>query len=111
MAVHAFAHPALALLGDEARLVVLIDEVVQIVIGLENHVTASPAIAAAGAAFGPGGFAMEGDAALAAAAGAGEDLDLIDKHASFLRSPSRGTPERVHKIHSPAPHLIFPVVQ
>ncbi len=80
VAVHALAHAELAMLGEESGLVELGDEVVEVVVGLEDDITAAAAVAAVGAALGAVGLAAEGDAALTAVAGAGEDLDLVDEH-------------------------------
>ena len=66
--------------GDEPRLVVLGDEIIQVVVGFEDDVAAAPAIAAAGAAFGPELLPLESDATFAAVTGAGIDLDLVDEH-------------------------------
>jgi hypothetical protein len=38
--------------GDEARLIILGDEIVQVVVGLQNHAAAAPAVAAARPALG-----------------------------------------------------------
>ena len=80
VAVAAAAHSELAFFGDEAGLIELREQVVQIVIGLEDNIASAAAVAAAGAAFGNECFAMKRDAAFAAVAGAGEDFDFIDKH-------------------------------
>jgi hypothetical protein len=78
-AVHALAQPLLAVLGQQAGVVKLRHEIVQVVVGLKDDAAAAPAIAAAGAALGTVGFAQEGDASLAAVAGAGIDFYFIDK--------------------------------
>ena len=80
MAIHAFAHAALALRRDEAGLIILRDEIVQVVVSLENDIATPPAIAAARPALGDVGLAMKRHAALAAVAGARADLDFIDEH-------------------------------
>jgi hypothetical protein len=69
VAVHALAHAGFAFRRDEARLIILRDEIVQVVVGLQNHAAAAPAVAAAGAALGDVGLAMERDAAFAAVPG------------------------------------------
>ena len=78
-AVHAFALARFALLGQEAGVVELRDQIVQVVVGLKNDAAAAPAIAAAGAAFGTKRFAQKRDASFAAVAGAGIDFYFIDK--------------------------------
>jgi hypothetical protein len=80
VSVHAFAKALLAAFGNEAGLVVLGDEVVEVAVGLEDDAAAEAAVAAAGAAFGGEGFAAEGDAAFAAVAGAGVNFYFIDEH-------------------------------
>ena len=51
---------------DEARDVILADEIVQVVVGLQNHAAAPSAVAAARPALGDVSLAMERDAAFAA---------------------------------------------
>jgi hypothetical protein len=63
-------------------LIELVDEIVEVVAGLEDDVPTLAAIAAAGAAFGTVGLTMEGDASLSSMASSGKDLDLINKHGS-----------------------------
>jgi len=69
-----------AFLGNQARLVVLRDEIVQIVIRFENHVPAAAAVAAAGPALGTIFLTLKGNTAFAAMAGAGEYSNLVNKH-------------------------------
>ena len=80
MAVHAIAHAESAVLRDEARLIILGDEIVQVVVGFEDHVAAAPAVAAAGSALRTILLALEGDAPFAAVAGPRVDLDLVNEH-------------------------------
>src|SRR5579862_194231 len=80
MAIHAFAQAHFAVFRDEFGLVVLRDEIVQIVIGFEDHVAATPAIAAAGAAFGTILLARESHAASATVTRARVNFYLVDKH-------------------------------
>jgi hypothetical protein len=49
-------------------------------VGFENHVAATPPVAAAWAALGAILLALEGDAPFAAVAGAGVDLNLVNEH-------------------------------
>lgn len=79
-AVHALAHAPLTAFGDEAGLVELIDEVVEVVIGLEDDVATPAAVPAAGAALGAEGFAEECDGTFAAVTGTRVDLDFVNKH-------------------------------
>jgi hypothetical protein len=96
-------------LGDEARDVKLVDQVVEIVVRLQNHAAAAPAIAAAGAALGNVGFAMERDRAFAAVTGAGENFDFVNEHGLALtldlflnrnqfRGRAKGEPGRPREI-------------
>ena len=79
MAIHALAQAALAVRGEETRHVILLDEVVQVVVGLQNDAAAATAVAAAGAALGHERFAMERDAAFAAVAGFRVNFDFVYK--------------------------------
>src|SRR4051812_48307087 len=79
--IHAFAHAVLAILSDETRLIVLADQVIQIVVSLQDHVTTAAAVAAARTALGPIFLALERNAAFAAVSRAGVDFYFIDKHA------------------------------
>ena len=74
--------PRFAVLGDEARLIILRDEIVQVVVGLQNDAAAAPAVAAAGAALGDIGLAMERDTAFAAVARPRVNFDFVNEHAS-----------------------------
>ena len=78
--VHAIAHAESAVLSDEARLVILRDEIIQVVIGFEDNVAAAPAVAAARSALGPILLALEGDAPFAAMASPRVNLDLVNEH-------------------------------
>src|SRR5580704_6521691 len=80
MAVHTLTHARLTVLGDEPGDIILLDEVVEIVVGLENDTAAATAVAAAGAALGDIGLAMKRDTAFAAMARAGVDFYFINKH-------------------------------
>ena len=66
MTVHALAHAVFAVGREQARDVILLDEIVEVVVGLENDAAAAAAVAAAGAALGHERFAVKGDGALAA---------------------------------------------
>src|SRR5205823_6234856 len=77
--VHAFAHAVLTVLRKEPRLVVLRDEVVQVMVRLQNHVAAVPAVTAGRAAFGPERFPEEGHTTFPAMAGARENFYFVDQ--------------------------------
>ena len=89
-AVHALAQSRLAVLGDEPGIVELGHQIVQVVVGLKNDIAAAPAVAAAGAAFGPEGFPQKGDAAFAAVSGPPIDFDFINKHERYPQQKRRG---------------------
>ena len=61
-------------------LIILGDEVVEVVVGLQNHAAAAAAVAAAGAALGDVGFAMERHAAFAAVPGPRVNFDFVNEH-------------------------------
>ena len=71
-------------LRDQPRLVILGDEIVQVVVGLQNHVAAATAVAAVGAALGTILLALESHAAFAAVARARVDFDFVNEHANSL---------------------------
>ena len=89
MAVHALAQAGLADLGDEARLIILGDEVIEVVVGLQNHAAAAPAVAAAGPALGDEGFAMERDTAFAAVPRPRVNFDFVNEHCSNVGADVR----------------------
>ena len=80
MTVHAFAHATFAAERDEARNVILMDEIVQVVVSLQNHAAAATAVAAARPALGDVSFAMECDRAFAAVAGLRVNLYFVNEH-------------------------------
>src|SRR5882724_7462546 len=80
MTVHALAHAAVTGFGDEARDVILLDEIVEVVVGLEDDAAAASAVATAGAALGDVSLAMERDTAFAAVAGLGVNFNFVDEH-------------------------------
>lgn len=80
-AVHAFAATLVAIVGDQAGFVELADEIVQVVVGLEDHAAAATTVAAARPALGTVGFAREGDRAFSTVPGAGVNFDFVNKHA------------------------------
>jgi hypothetical protein len=56
------------------------DEIVEIVVGFENNITAAAAVATAGTAFRAIRLAEERHASLTAVSGAGEHFDFVDEH-------------------------------
>src|SRR5436305_14891898 len=78
--VHPFSQTIRTILGDQARLVILRNEIVGIVIGFENDIATAPAIAATGAAFGPVFFPLKGNAAFAAVARSRVNFYLVNEH-------------------------------
>jgi hypothetical protein len=79
-AIHSFAQAGMAFFGEQSRLEMLSDEVIEVVIGLKNDIATASAIAATGSAFGAVGFSEKGDTTLAAVAGARKHFDLVDEH-------------------------------
>jgi hypothetical protein len=82
MAILALA--MLPILGDEARLIKLRNEIVEVVAGLKDHIAATPAIAAAWATLGHEGLPAKSDAAPASTAGARVDFHLVDEHGVII---------------------------
>ena len=89
VAVHAFAQAGFADLCDEARLIILRDKVVEVVVGLQNHAAAAPAVAAAGAALGDVSLAMERDTAFAAVSRPRVNFDFVYEHEFLNRIRTR----------------------
>jgi len=71
-----------AVLSDEARLIILRDEIVEVMVGLQNHAAAVPAVATTRAALGTKLLALERDTAFAAMPRPRVDFDFINEHAS-----------------------------
>ena len=80
MAVHALAHAAFADRRDEARDIILPDEIVQVVVGLQDDAAAASAIAAARAALGDVSLAMERDTAFAAVPRLRVNFYFVNEH-------------------------------
>jgi len=89
VAVHALAKARFAGLGDEARLIILGDEVVEIVVGFEDDVAAASAVAAAGSALRTILFALESDAPLAAVACPSRSRQTTNEGDNVMRSEAR----------------------
>ena len=80
LAIHALAHAALTTLCDEVRDEELLDQVVEVMVGLQDHIAAAAAIAAAGATFWNVSFAVKGDGTFSSMTGPGGNFDLINEH-------------------------------
>jgi hypothetical protein len=80
MSIHSFAEAWFAVFREETRLIELVDEVVEVVVGLEDDIPSATAVTAAGSSLGTVRLPEEGDATFAAMPGAGVNLDLVDKH-------------------------------
>src|SRR6266404_4946834 len=80
VAVHAFALAVLAIFRQQPWLIILRDEIVQVVIGLQDHVAAAAAITASRAALGPRRLPQKSDTTFSAVTGARENFDFVDKH-------------------------------
>ncbi len=86
VAVHALAHARVAARRDEARDVILPDEIVEVVVGLQDHAAAASAVAAARAALGDVGLAMERDAAFAAVPRLRVNFYFVNEHDCFFQT-------------------------
>ncbi len=82
--VHALAHAVMTVFREQPWDVILLEEVVQVVVGLQNHAAAAAAVAAARSALGHERFAVKGDGSLAAVAGAGVDFNFVNEHEGGL---------------------------
>jgi len=80
MTIHALAEAALAFGGNQSRLVVLSDEIVEVMVGLKDHIPTASAVAAARPALGDILLALKGDTAFAAVACSRINFDFVDKH-------------------------------
>lgn len=78
--IHALTHATFTTLGHQVGDEELLDQVVEVVIGLQDHIAASAAIATAGTTFWNVSFAVKGDSAFSSMTGTSENLDLIDEH-------------------------------
>ena len=85
MTVHALAHARVAARRDEARDVILADEIIEVVVGLQDDAAAAPAVAAARPALGDVSLAMERDAAFAAVPRLRVNFYFVDEHEIILR--------------------------
>jgi hypothetical protein len=85
----------LALVGNQSRDVILVDEVIEVMVGFEDDAAAATAIAAAGAAFGTVSFMNKGYASGAAVAGLRVDFDFVNKQNEKARRLPRRKNERL----------------
>jgi hypothetical protein len=70
----------MTIFGDEARTIVLINQVIEIVTGLEDYISSSPAVAATRTTLRPVSFADERHGALPPVPGTCVDFYLVNKH-------------------------------
>jgi len=80
--VHALAQAMPAARCNEARHIILLDEIVQVVVGLEDDAAAAPPVAAARAALGDVSFTMERDGTLAAVPRLRVNFYFVNEHDS-----------------------------
>ena len=80
LAIHAFAHAALTTLCHQVRDEELLDQVVEIVVCLQDHIATSAAIATAGATFWDVSFTVKGDGTFSSMTSTGGNFDLINEH-------------------------------
>jgi hypothetical protein len=72
----------LAILGEQTRLIVLIDEIIEIVIRLKDYTAAQTAVATVRSAFGTELLSTKSHAALSAVPGTSEHFDFVNEHES-----------------------------
>src|SRR5439155_12825404 len=77
---HSFAHASFTVVGGQSRSIILRDQVIQIVVGSQNHVSSAPAISSARTALRDERFAMKGNAAFAPVSRASINVNFIDEH-------------------------------
>ena len=82
-AIHPFAHACFAIFSDQAGRVELGDEVVQVVVGLQDHVAPSAAVASAWTALSDKGLPVKSYTPFPSVPGLGVNLDFVDKHGNF----------------------------
>ena len=85
LSVLALASTRIPVLGVEVRLVVLVDEIVQIPVCLKKDVAALTPVAPTGTALGAEGFSEKRDAPSTPIAGPDENFDGIDEHKKRAR--------------------------
>jgi hypothetical protein len=78
--IHSFAQAALPVLRDQAGLIVLCDEIIEVMVGFQNDVSAAPPVSSARPALGPILLTLKGDAPLPAVPRARINFDLIHEH-------------------------------
>ena len=77
----------IAILGDEAGHVELCDEIIEIMAGLQDHITATTAIATIGTALGHKCLPPKGHTTVPPVTGSGVYFYLIDKHGVMIPWP------------------------
>src|SRR6187399_2805701 len=80
MAIHAFSHAALSNLRNQPRLVILRDQIVQVVVGLQNHAATATAVAAARTALRNISLAMESHRAFPTVSRSRKYFNFVDEH-------------------------------
>jgi hypothetical protein len=70
----------MAIFRNQPWAIELIDEIIEVVTGFQNDVSASAPVASAWTTLGPVRFANERDGALSSVPGPRVDLDFVDKH-------------------------------
>jgi hypothetical protein len=73
-----------AVLGDQARLIKLRNEIIEVVTGLNDHIATTPAIAAAWATLWHKGLPAKSNTTPASVAGARVDFHLVDEHGVII---------------------------
>src|SRR5438552_18353776 len=92
MAIHSLAEASLAILCNQARLIILRDQIVQVMIGFEDPLAATAAITTAGSTFGTILLSLKGDAPFTPVSCAGVDLYFINEHVAIPTGYFRNAP-------------------
>src|SRR5258707_5406349 len=100
--IHTLPQSAFAVGGNQARLIVLADKIVQVVIGLKYNVAAASAVSSARSTFGPVLLPLERHAAFAAVSRPGINFDLVDKHGFSVNKKGEAN-DLAAKSNSPLP--------
>jgi hypothetical protein len=90
--IHPFPHAVLAILSDEAGLIKLGDEIIQIMVSLEDHIATPASVSPTWSAFRDKGLSMKSHTALAAVPGPRMDLYLVDEHVPNKKGEAVASP-------------------
>src|SRR5712691_8007674 len=80
VSIHAIAHAKLAVLGEQAGLIILGYEIIQIVVGFQNDAAAASAVPTAGTALGTILLALKGDTTFPAVTRPRVNFNFVYEH-------------------------------